>query len=115
MGPQKIFVASTNLEQRGHGAEAVPQHGGEVAHNLPLLAQLQQRRLPSLGATGEKYLNQLKKYFERLPGELDDPCVDLLPVNIGPAPALSSPRTRGGAGGRGDGRGGRGSLKKYLL
>ena len=39
-----------NLEQRGHGAEAVPQHGGEVAHHLPLLAQLQQRRLPSLGA-----------------------------------------------------------------
>ena len=41
------------LEQRGHGAEAVPQHGGEVTHHLPLLAQLQQRRLPSLGAGKE--------------------------------------------------------------
>ena len=98
MWSQKIFVASTNLEQRGHGAEAVPQHGAEVTHHLPLLAQLQQRRLPSLGA-----------------GELEDPYVDLLPVHIGASPALSSPRTRGGAGGRGDGRGGRGSLQKYIL
>ena len=60
-------------------------------------------------------MNRLEKYLERLPRELDDPCVDFLPVNIGPAPALSSPRTRGGAGGRGDGRGGRGSLQKYIL
>ena len=60
-------------------------------------------------------MEQFKKYIERLPGELDDPCVDLLPVHIGPAPALSSPRTRGGAGGRGDGRGGRGSLQKIYI
>ena len=62
MWSQKIFVASTNLQERGHGAEAVPQHGGEVTHNLPLLAQLQQRRLPSLGA-GKKILELHEKIF----------------------------------------------------
>ena len=62
MGPQKIFVASTNLQERGHGAEAVPQHGGEVTHHLPLLAQLQQRSLPSLG-TGKKILELHEKIF----------------------------------------------------
>ena len=62
MGPQEIFVVSTNLEQRGHGAEAVPQHGGEVAHHLPLLAQLQQRRLPSVG-TGKEILEFHEKIF----------------------------------------------------
>ena len=62
MWSQKIFVVCTNLQERGHGAEAVPQHGGEVAHHLPLLAQLQQRRLPSLGAV-KKILKLHEKIF----------------------------------------------------
>ena len=61
MWPQAILLC-TNLEQRGHGAEAVPQHGGEITHHLPLLAQLQQRRLPSLG-TEKKILELHEKIF----------------------------------------------------
>ena len=62
MWSQKIFVCNMNLQERGHGAEAVPQHGGEITHHLPLLAQLQQRRLPSLGA-GKKILELNEKIF----------------------------------------------------
>ena len=34
------------LQQRRHRPEAVPEHGGQVADHLPLLAELGQRRLP---------------------------------------------------------------------
>ena len=50
------------LQQRCHRPEAVPEHRGEVTDHLPLLAQLQQRRLPRVGAA-----------------ELNDPLVNLLP------------------------------------
>lgn len=56
----------SDLQQSGDGAEGVPEHGGQVRHRLPLLAQLQQSVLPGLWA-----------------GQLIDPLVDLLPVHLG--------------------------------
>lgn len=53
------------LKERCDGAKGVPQHRGKVRHRLALLAQLQQRILPCLRA-----------------GELIDPLVDLLTVNL---------------------------------
>ena len=53
------------LQQRRHRPEAVPEHGGEVTDHLPLLAELQQRRLPRVRAA-----------------QLNDPLVNLLPANI---------------------------------
>ena len=58
----------------------MPEHGGEVTDNLPLLAELQQGS------------------FSRVRrGELYDPLVDLLPVHIGLG---GGGRDRGGGGGR---------------
>ena len=75
-----LLSLSSHLEESSHGTEAVPEHGGEVTDHLPLLAELQQGS------------------FSRLwRGELYDPLVDLLPVNIG----------LGGGGGRRAGGGGR--------
>ena len=66
----------SHLKKSCHGPEAVPEHGGEVTDHLPLLAELQERGLPGVGGR-----------------ELDDPLVDLVPVQAGLA--------RGGGGGGG--------------
>ena len=76
-----VEILFTNLEKGSHGTEAVPEHGGEITDHLPLLAELQQGSFSGVGR-----------------GELYDPLVDLLPVNIG---------LGGGGGGRRAGGGGR--------
>ena len=54
------------LQQSRHRPEAVPEHGGQVTHNLPLLAELEQSRLPCVRAA-----------------KLNDPLVNLLPAKYG--------------------------------
>ena len=56
----------SHLQQSSNGATGVPEHGRQVRHRFPFLAQLQQRVLSGLRT-----------------GQLIDPLVDLLPVHLG--------------------------------
>lgn len=64
---QRLMESSVpaHLQQGGDGATGVPQHGCQVRHRLPLLAQLQEGILPGVRA-----------------GQLVDPLVDLLSVHL---------------------------------